>query len=116
MKPTTEQVFSWAREAGFEITVTALIRPYLESVAALAYAAGAAAMKERCAKVCEHWEKQNHVYVNGAIRCGKDIRALGDDDEWQRSKDKNLQKLVDQLVHPKDAGTASMGGEGLKND
>ena len=31
---------------------------------------------ERCAKVCDYWEKQNHVYTNGAIRCGKDIRAL----------------------------------------
>lgn len=31
---------------------------------------------EAAAKVCEHWSNRNHVYVNGALRCGKDIRAL----------------------------------------
>ena len=27
-------------------------------------------------EVCESWEKQNHVYVNGAIRCKQDIKEL----------------------------------------
>jgi hypothetical protein len=31
---------------------------------------------EGAAKVCGHWSKQNHVYVNGALRCGEDIRNL----------------------------------------
>lgn len=31
---------------------------------------------ERAAMVCDQWAKQNHVYVNGAIRCSKDIRAM----------------------------------------
>lgn len=31
---------------------------------------------EQCAKVCDQWATQNHVYVNGAIRCAEDIRAL----------------------------------------
>lgn len=38
----------------------------------------AAAEREECAKVCEEWATKNHVYVNGAIRCGKDIRARGE--------------------------------------
>ena len=50
MKPTTDEVLAWAREADLPACHTthpkALIR-----FAALAYAAGAAAMKERCAKV-----------------------------------------------------------------
>ena len=33
-----------------------------------------AAERERCAKVCDAWTKENHVYVNGAIRCAEDIR------------------------------------------
>ncbi len=28
-----------------------------------------------CAKICDHWATQNHVYVNGAIVCARDIRA-----------------------------------------
>lgn len=31
---------------------------------------------EAAAKACEHWSKQNWVYVNGAIQCEKVIRAL----------------------------------------
>lgn len=33
---------------------------------------------EEAAKICDHWAKQNHVYVNGAIQCAKDIRTLKD--------------------------------------
>lgn len=74
MKPTTDEVLAWAREAGFEVTVTATIRPYLESVADLAYAAGAAAMQERCAKVCFDWGEASGVHLSATIR------ALGDDE------------------------------------
>lgn len=86
MRPTREQVFSWAREAGMQVApgnsfADDMYFAVLYRAFSLAYAAGVKAMKERAAKVCEHWEKQNHVYVNGAIRCGKDIRALGDDDD-----------------------------------
>lgn len=28
------------------------------------------------AQVCEHWSEQNHVYVNGALRCREDILKL----------------------------------------
>ena len=28
---------------------------------------------QRCLKICEYWTKQNEVYLNGALRCGKDI-------------------------------------------
>jgi hypothetical protein len=49
----------------------------VERFAALAYAAGAAAEREACAKVCDEWVTANHVYVNGAIRCGLAIRARG---------------------------------------
>lgn len=31
--------------------------------------------REECAKICDYWATQNHVYVNGAIVCAKDIRA-----------------------------------------
>ena len=33
---------------------------------------------EEAARICDYWAKQNHVYVNGAIQCAKDIRALRD--------------------------------------
>jgi hypothetical protein len=39
-----------------------------------AWQAATAAERERCAKVCDEWTKENHVYVNGAIRCAEDIR------------------------------------------
>ena len=31
---------------------------------------------EEAEKVCDGWERKNWMYVNGAIRCGADIRAL----------------------------------------
>jgi hypothetical protein len=31
---------------------------------------------EAAARVCDQWTTANHVYVNGAIRCAADIRAL----------------------------------------
>ena len=30
--------------------------------------------RERCAKMCDSWSKQNWVYVNGAIQCAAAIR------------------------------------------
>lgn len=96
MKPTTDDVLKWAREADLPACHTthpkALIR-----FAALAYAAGAAAMKERAAKVCENKEQQILSKQSGKdfdvvdtnlrmIACvlpdvAAAIRALGDDDE-----------------------------------
>jgi len=91
MKPTTDEVLEWAREAGFERHDYMLNYPKeLERFAALAYAAGAAAMKERAAKECE--TEAAVAVVNapedyqagremGATVCAAAIRALGDDDE-----------------------------------
>ena len=31
---------------------------------------------EEAEKVCDGWKRKNWMYVNGAIRCGADIRAL----------------------------------------
>ena len=60
MKPTTDEVLAWAREAGgWQQWEARVMTPQvLERFAALAYAAGAAAMKERCAKVCEAEESR----------------------------------------------------------
>lgn len=66
MKPTTEQVRQWVREAGAvelpssygRTNFIAMTKNDLEKFAALAYAAGAAAMKERAAKVCEAEESR----------------------------------------------------------
>ena len=98
MKPTTEQVLAWAREAGYtKVDTTKNPIEILERFAALAYAAGAAAMQERCAKVCEAEESRILSRQSGRdydpvdtnlrmIACvipdiAKTIRALGDDDE-----------------------------------
>ena len=92
MKPTTEQVMAWARESGYT-TVDPTINPIelLERFVALAYAAGAADMKERCAKVCEEFEIPKEIsgahpdYLEGkhmaVHQCAAAIRALGDNDE-----------------------------------
>jgi len=34
------------------------------------------AVQDACAMACDEWSKANHVYVNGALRCAHDIRAL----------------------------------------
>ena len=78
MKPTNEQIEAWLKSdnSWSELIV-------------VAYAAGAAAMKERCAKVCEI--EASVVVVNapeeyqagremGATACAAAIRALGDDE------------------------------------
>ena len=99
MKPTTDEVLAWAREAGgWQQWEARVMTPQvLERFAALAYAAGAAAMKERAAKVCENKEQQILSKQSGKdfdvvdtnlrmIACvlpdvAAAIRALGDDDE-----------------------------------
>ena len=100
MKPTTEQVRQLVREvvAGElpsrygRTNYIAMTKNDLEKFAALAYAAGAAAMKERAAKVCEAESSDpampesysnNHMggWADGCDACAAAIRALGDDDE-----------------------------------
>jgi len=46
-----------------------------EQVRAIQLEAAQAALKE-AAEVCDHWIEKNYVYVNGALRCGEDIRAI----------------------------------------
>lgn len=98
MKPTNEQVLEWAREAGISsVKSEEPLKPFfilsseasINTLAAIAYAAGAAAMQERCAKECEI--EASVVVVNapeeyqagremGATACAAAIRALGDDE------------------------------------
>ncbi len=105
MKPSTEQVLQWAREAakdhpdfdpdnpapsGDELAV-------FERYAALAYAAGAKAMQERAAMIAEGWEcesaggvyltcgngnfwDEGTIYDQGRADAAGAIRALGDDE------------------------------------
>jgi len=70
-----DDIIRMAREAGFEGMTD---QPALQRFAALAYAAGAAAEREACAKVCEQWEWANNAAA--AIRArGKDPMPLFDD-------------------------------------
>jgi len=93
MKPTTDDVLKWAREC-FDTDSDFRTHPY--QYAAIAYAAGAKAMQERCAKVCddiadeskklsdEYDRQEDCSYLNqqfGAEECAEAIRALGDDDD-----------------------------------
>lgn len=81
MKPTREQVFSWAREAGFNpVSFMGGNLTINTRFATLAYAAGAAAMKERAAKVCEDATMRTNVALVG-VGFAEAIRALGDDYE-----------------------------------
>ena len=36
----------------------------------------ARAVLEAAGRRCDHWATQDWVHINGAIRCGKDIRAM----------------------------------------
>lgn len=78
MKPTTEQVREWAIRCGDDWDSTLPDdKQLIQDVATLSYAAGAAAMEERCAKVCDrHAASSNAAKVIAAA-----IRALGEDDE-----------------------------------
>ena len=82
MKPTTDDVLKWAREAGLLVPVYRDHIADLQILATLAYAAGAAAMQERCAKVCEEMQDavDRHKLPNWH-QCAEAIRALGDNDE-----------------------------------
>ena len=64
MKPTTEQIEAWLKS---DNSWSELI--------AVAYAAGAKAMQERCAKVCERIDADGWE-----VNMAEIIRALGDDD------------------------------------
>lgn len=91
MKPTTDEVLAWAREIYLYDKWNNAQLDRLETFAALAYAAGAAAMKERAAKVCEEFEIPKEIsgahpdYLEGkrmaVHQCAAAIRALGDNDE-----------------------------------
>jgi hypothetical protein len=82
MKPTTDEVLKWAMESGMDDGVSDLSYPLsmFEKFSALAYAAGAAAMKERAAKVCEDETMGTNVALVG-VGFAEAIRALGDDDD-----------------------------------
>lgn len=81
MKPTTDEVLAWAREAGLLISVYRDSIAHVEAFAALAYAAGAEKMKARCASACEaRYMGDNNREDMEARRCAAAIRALGNDD------------------------------------
>lgn len=80
MKPTTDEVLKWAREAGLLVPIYRDHITDLQTLSDLAYAAGAAAMKERAAKVCEDATMGTNVALVG-VGFAEAIRALGDDDE-----------------------------------
>lgn len=77
MKPTQEQVLEWAKDIYLYDKWNDAQLDRLERFAALAYAAGAAAMKARAAKVCD----RHAASSNAAKIIAEAIRALGDADE-----------------------------------
>ena len=91
MKPTNEQVVQWARESGglvWEVDWS-FDADNLRRFAALAYAAGAADMKELAVNICEseaslEIPNASAAYQQGreigATVCGVYIRVLGDDE------------------------------------
>ena len=83
MKPTTKQVLAWAREATKAINADEEIlqtKVYVEKLAAIAYAAGVKAMKERATKVCaDMWCKEPEP--GDARDCHDAICALGENDD-----------------------------------
>lgn len=80
MKPNIDDALKWAREAGeFMVVTFPSDREILIRYGSIAYKAGAAAMKERAAKMCE---SINEDFDSALVeRCIEAIRALGDDDE-----------------------------------
>lgn len=58
--PTREQVLQWARQVGMAGMITDVVTTLdeIQSLAALAYAAGQAAEREACAKVCDDKERE----------------------------------------------------------
>jgi len=91
MKPTKEQVLAWARDIFDAQNWSDVQLSRLKELSDRAYAAGAAAMKERAAKVCEAESSDpampesysnNHMggWADGCDACAAAIRALGDDE------------------------------------
>ena len=75
MKPTTDEVLAWADQVGMAY-LKHIEQNSMQQVleyTALAYAAGAAAMKERCIEIVAR--------NGGSIEIEAAIRALGGDDE-----------------------------------
>ena len=62
MKPTQEQVITWAREAGYHLGVAKHDGELLQRFAALAYEAGRKDENAACAKVCEDMEVLPVIY------------------------------------------------------
>lgn len=86
MKPTTNQVREWAREAGILVPGYRDHIEHMERFAELAYTAGRDAGLELAAEVCEKY-KENIIWTAsdaglvGAIKteCAAAIRLLKDD-------------------------------------
>ena len=86
---TRNDIIKWAREAGLAPICSACDEPdvsyayedwdeELKKFAALAYAAGAAAEREACAKVCDaRYMGDNNREDMEARRCAAAIRARG---------------------------------------
>lgn len=82
MKPTNEQVRDWAIRCGDEWGSTLPEdKRFLAAVAALAYAAGAADMKERCAKEFDRRDGGFGIGFYDPHEPAEIIRALGDNDD-----------------------------------
>lgn len=77
MKPTTDDVLLWAREIFDAQNWSDAQLARLKELSDRAYAAGAKAMQERCAKVCD----RHAASSNAAKIIAEAIRALGDDYE-----------------------------------
>lgn len=85
--PTREQAMQWAQDAGvmigtdeeWSVPVSLYIRDRLYVLAALAYAAGAAAEREACAKLCDELNHADNgpAYRYAARWCADAIRARG---------------------------------------
>jgi hypothetical protein len=83
MKPTTEQIITWGREALNEtgdLIPTEWNIKLLEAICSVAYEAGRKDENEACAKVCD--ESANEApnswqFRMGANHCAEAIRARG---------------------------------------
>ena len=74
-----EDIIRMAREAGFGPAVEwSEVYPPFERFAKAAYAAGAAAEREACAKVCEELKYTGFRYVPEAPKLAARIRARGE--------------------------------------
>lgn len=81
MKPTTSDVLKWAREVYLYDKWNAAQLDRLERFAAIAYAAGAEAMKERCAKEFDRRDGGLGIGFYDPHEPAEIIRALGDSDD-----------------------------------